>query len=279
MDDLDLTVCICTRDRPDSLESAISSVVRNAPDAEIVVSDDGRDRSAASVAARFPRCRWQPGPARGLCANRNAAVRSVTSEWLIFLDDDAELGTEFVASATSLLASFDADVRGRLIVTGRERKDGRLVLPNDVDFLGFQRRPYQPGNDLRTVIINATLWPKSLFNRVQFDEHLLYGSDEVDLTYAALAAGYRIEECPDAVNDHHPSELGREGYAANAHAARLRATLKRHWRMERSFPRTALFIVIAPIHLLAACLKQEGARGLVSWLKVLRQWLSGARAK
>jgi hypothetical protein len=58
---------------------------------------------------------------------------------------------------------------------------------------------------------------------------LLYGSDEVDLSYAALAADYHIEACGNAINDHHPSPHGRGVYTLLAHALRLRATMKLYW--------------------------------------------------
>jgi GT2 family glycosyltransferase len=272
----ELTVCICTRDRPDELERAIGSIVSSAPDATVVVSDDG-DVSAAEIAKRFPQCRWQPGPAQGLGANRNAAVRSANTAWILFLDDDARLGSGFIVAMASFLEKLDAGERRRTIVTGRERNNGALVSPSDVDFLGFQRRAYEPGDPLHTVVINATIWPGELFDGVTFDEQLRYGSDEVDLSYAALAAGYRIESCPDAINDHHPSPSARRGYSINTHVSRLRASMKRNWLVRRSVTRTVAYAVVAPTHLLLALLRQEGIRGFASYASILKRWILDAR--
>lgn len=265
----DLTVCICTRDRPDDLACAIDSVLRHARGASILVSDDG-EASVAPVVGRFPGCTWQQGPKRGLGANRNAAVRSATTPWILFLDDDAQIGVTFVSALEKCLARLDTATRERTIVTGRERKNGVLISSRDVDFLGFQRRAYASGESIHTVVINATVWPRRLFNDVQFDDRLLYGSDEVDLSYTALAADYHIEACRNAINDHHPSPHGRVDYTLKAHASRLRVTMKLYWRLQRNRPKAAAYACAAPVHLLLSLLKREGFRGLVAFVSVVR---------
>jgi glycosyltransferase involved in cell wall biosynthesis len=270
--DRDLTICICTRDRPDDLERALASVVAHAPAAEIVVSDDGGG-SALPSARRYEQCRWQAGPESGLGANRNAAVLAVETPWVLFLDDDARLGEAFVEAIANCLDGLRAEDRARTVVTGRERKNGVLVDPHDVDFLGFQRRPYELGAPLHTVVINAAVWPRGLFDWVSFDERLLYGSDEVDLSYSALTAGYRIELCPEAVNDHEPSSSGRGEYQINAHVSRLRTGIKRNWLQRHDPLRTLAFAVVAPIHLIVSELRENGMGGLRRCATIFYRWL------
>ncbi|HXR31581.1 MAG TPA: glycosyltransferase [Solirubrobacterales bacterium] len=268
----ELTVCICTRDRPRDLERAIASVADHAPTARVVVSDDGGG-SALPVCEGHAQVRWVPGPERGLGANRNAAVAAAETSWVVFLDDDARLGEGFVAAIDDCLMGIDPAERERTVITGRERKGDLLVEPNDVDFLGFQRRPYEPGEPLHTVVINATVWPRRLFEEVDFDERLLYGSDEVDLCCSALGAGYRIVPCPSAVNPHDPAPSGRDGYALNASVSRLRVGMKRN--RARSPWRAALFALIAPLHLLLSELRSEGLRGVRRCTTILGRWLLG----
>src|SRR3954452_10438936 len=268
-----LTVCICTRDRPDALEKALASVAEHAPYASVVVSDDGNPGPARQVVAQFPECAWQMGPQRGLGANRNAAVRTVRSPWVLFLDDDATIGEGFLSAMATRMAEIGIDSESRTVLTGRELKDGIVVVPRDVDFLGFQRREYSHDEDLHTVVINAALWPRSLFDCVHFDEKLRYGSDEVDLSYAALAAGYRIESSYKAVNHHRPDLGGRETYALDAQLSRLRATKRRYFRLQKRRLRGIAFMLLAPAHLVLAMVKQEGFRGLKSAGWVLRRWI------
>jgi GT2 family glycosyltransferase len=276
MNDLarELTVCICTRNRPESLRRTLASIARHAPAASVVVSDDGEE-SARSLVESFPNYRWQRGPATGLGANRNAVVAAVETGRVLFLDDDAELGPGFVEAIEETLDHLDPGVRSNAIVTGRERQGDLLVAPNDVDFLGFQKRPYGPGAELHTVVINAAVWPTALFESVTFDESLRYGSDEVDLSYKALRAGFRIIDCPTAVNEHHPSPVGRADYSLQAHASRLRASVRRAWRGAHRWPRTAAFLAVAPPHLFLALLRREGPRGIGGFVRVLNLWLRG----
>lgn len=269
----ELTVCICTRDRPRALRAALGSVREQAPAAPIVVADDGT-ASAEELCRSFAGCEWHRGPRRGLGANRNVVVAAARTPWVLFLDDDARLGAGFLGAVEARLAGLTGPARARTIVSGRELNRGRLVSPHDVDFLGFQRVDYDPGERLRTVVINATVWPREVFDRVAFDEALRYGSDEVDISYAALAAGYRIEFCPEAVNDHEPDLGGRESYAESAHASRLRATTKRYWRLRRSRLRACLFLVLGPAHLALASVRREGLEGLVTSARILRRWLA-----
>jgi glycosyltransferase involved in cell wall biosynthesis len=268
-----LTVCVCTRNRPEALDRALRSVLENAPGASMVVSDDGDNEAAKEIVQRFPNCSWQRGPRRGLGANRNAALAAARTPWVLFLDDDARLGETFLPAASACLEALEPERRARTVLTGRECKNGRLVAPHDVDFLGFQRREYREGDPLHTVVINAALWPRTLFDRVCFDENLRYGSDEVDLSYSALAAGYRIAGCEAAVNFHDPDPRGREGYSEEAQASRLRATTRRYWRLERRRGKALLFTLLAPLQLAAALLRRDGIRGALTCATVLRRWL------
>ncbi len=76
-----------------------------------------------------------------------------------------------------------------------------LVRAHDQSFLGFQSVPYRPGARPRTIVMNSTLAPRALFQRgASFDENLVYGYDEVDLASQAVALGFDIVQCDDAVN-------------------------------------------------------------------------------
>lgn len=275
----ELTVCICTRDRPEALERALCSVGDYAPGASVVVSDDGSPAQTRRVVSRFSRCVWQMGPRRGLGANRNSAVQPVRSPWVLFLDDDARVGEGFLPAMAARMAEVGIDAESNTVLTGRELKNGHVVVPRDVDFLGFQRREYSPDDDLHTVVINATLWPRSLFDRVRFDEELRYGSDEVDLSYTALTAGYRIERSYKAVNHHDPDLGGRDTYALDAQLSRLRVTKRRYFRLQHLRLRGVAFVVVAPVHLVLAMVKREGVRGPKSAWWILRRWALAGSAR
>jgi GT2 family glycosyltransferase len=256
------SICICTRNRPEDLRRALASIAASSPPAhQIVVADDSDgDATEALVAANEIAITYVRGPRTGLGGNRNAAIGAAEGNFLLFLDDDALLGEEFLAKMERRLGAVPPDRRGRTILAGTEINRGHTVVPNEQGMLGFQSRPYRTGEPLRTVVINATLFPRELFDRVRFDPSLVYGFDEVDFTTQAVAAGFEIVPCFDASNMHLPSELGRGDYSGAATAARLYVTLKRRRWTESSPARAWLGFAVAAAHVELASVRRLGPR-------------------
>ncbi len=259
---LGVSVCICTRGRPRELLRALDSIAESTlMPAQVVVSDDG-DEAAAVVSAHPLEIAYTRGPRAGLGANRNHAISVATGDYLLFLDDDGTLGATFLEQVAGSLRKLSPADRSRAIVTGADIEDGRVVVPNDQGLLGFQSRPYRPGEPMRTVVINAALFPRRVFDRVRFDTSLRYGFDEVDFTTQAVAQGYEIVPCFDAVNYHFPATAGRGEYRHLASASRLYVTLKRRRWTEGSKLRGWLGFALAVAHLFAASLKRSGLAGI-----------------
>ncbi len=261
---LSVSVCICTRNRPAELRRALDSVAASSlRPSQVIVSDDGDEAGTAALVAAHPLAiLYTEGPHAGLGANRNHAIALANADYLLFLDDDGTLGETFLEQVERVLAELGPDDRARAIVTGADIEDGRLVIPNDQGLLGFQSRAYKPGAPLHTVVINAALFPRQVFEGIRFDTNLRYGFDEVDITTQAVAKGYAIVSCFDAVNYHFPSTIGRGEYQHLASASRLYVTLKRRRWTEGSRLRGWLGLVIAVAHLYAAAVKRRGFEGI-----------------
>jgi glycosyltransferase involved in cell wall biosynthesis len=260
---LRVSVCICTRNRPGDLVRALESIAASSlPAHQIVVSDDsdGAETEQAVAALDQIAVTYVRGPRTGIGANRNSAIAAADGDFLLFLDDDAILGESFLMAMRSHLEAVPEERRERTILAGTEINHGRTVVPNEQDLLGFQSRPYRPGEPLRTVVINAALFPRELFESVHFDPRLKYGFDEVDFTTQAVARGFSILPCFDASNSHFPSPVGREEYAEAAIAARLYVTLKRRRWTEGSRLRAWLGFVAAGAHVYLASVRRLGPR-------------------
>ncbi len=258
------SVCICTRNRPAELRRALDSIAASSRQpTQVIVSDDGDEDGAAALVAAHPLpIVYTAGPRSGLGANRNHAITVATGDYLLFLDDDGALGETFLEQVGRVLGGLDPERRARAIVTGADIEDGRLVTPNDQGLLGFQSRAYKPGAPLHTVVINAALFPRRLFEDVGFDPNLRYGFDEVDITTQAVARGFTIVPCFDAVNYHFPSPVGRAEYRDQASASRLYVTLKRRRWTEGSRLRAWFGFVLGVAHLFAASVKRRGPAGI-----------------
>jgi GT2 family glycosyltransferase len=266
-----VAACVCTRNRPETLQETIASLLAAQPPLmEIVVSDDSTDDRTAEVVREFPGVHYTSGPRRGLSANRNHAVDQVAgSDFVLLIDDDCVLGPEFLAAATRCAES--ARTPSRVVVTGRELNRSHLVAPGRQSFLGHQRVPPSPGERLDALVINSTLFPRTLLQDMPFDERLIYGYEEADMAVRAANAGYELVYCPAAVNIHSPAPENRDMYARHVEASRLYATFKRYAFVERRRLAALAFALIAPPHLLVSAGRRHGVSGVRSGLATLRQ--------
>src|SRR5262249_53104814 len=138
------------------------------------------------------------------------------------------------------------------VFTGREYKDGTEVRPHNLSFWGHLEVEPRAAGDLHAICINATVFPRSLFELVRFDDALWYGSEEADIAAQAEAVGYRIAFLPELVVDHHPSATNRAEYSAEVEVSRLYATYKRYRWIERNRLKAAAYAFLAPAHHVAS---------------------------
>jgi GT2 family glycosyltransferase len=269
-----VAVCICTRNRPRELATTLESIQRSSyPVRRVVVSDDGVDPETERVCVSSSSAAivtYSAGPMHGLGANRNHALDLVQEDFVLFLDDDCLLRPDFLRDATAcMLRHEQRHGRGSIIVTGSEDNPGGNVVAHAQTFLGFQARPYRAGEPLSSIVINATLFPRSLFERHRFDPQIRYGYEEADLASRAARAGYRIISCPAAANEHRPSERSRGDYDEVLTASRLYITFKRYALVDRRHLRALAFAVVAPAHAVVAGLRRSGPSGARDGLRAI----------
>lgn len=240
------------------------------PVAQLVVSDDSTDDRAFRRFGSDSDVDWGPGPCVGLGANRNAAIKRAHGSHVLFIDDDAELQPEFFLRIKKRLDELPATERDRAIVAGSERQDANTIFPNEQSFLGHQKRPYSPGDVLRTVVINGTVFPQRVFDQVRFDPQLVYGYDEVDFTTRAVAAGFVIHPCFEAYNVHRPSPNGRTYYQQHVEASRIYVTRKRIFETDGKRLRARMFMAAAGAHAFTYAVRTRGPAGVPEARRTLR---------
>ncbi|WP_275983486.1 glycosyltransferase family 2 protein [Paenibacillus hamazuiensis] len=259
-----LSVCICTRNRPEDLLKALLSINEShIPIHETIVSDDSTDnRTEKLVKEHFPNVLYLAGPRKGLSANRNNAIRAATGTHLMFIDDDVVLAADFLEKICQSLLENEPLYGRKLIITGLENKRGDIIYPHDQTFLGFQKRRYEGGDAIKTVVINSTVFPMSLFEEILFDEQLIYGYEEVDFATRAVGRGYTIVLTEEAVNFHYPSEVNRDFYRPHIVTSRLYVTFKKYMYTEKKAAKAVSFLLVAFTHAMLHGIKAEGAAGL-----------------
>lgn len=266
----ELTVAICTRDRPAWLRQCLASIA----DArefiwETVVSDDGTDPRTDDVVEEFkgkiPRLRLIRGPRLGLAANRNACIDATTGKYLLFLDDDARLA-DFLPHALS-------HVRDDTLVTGFEWQGTLAVRPNDLDFLGFMRRP--PMSKRRSLCMNATIFPTAFLRRVGFDEFFRYGYEEADIALAAIRSGMTILGV-EAANWHDHAPEMRDGNNRNVIRSRAYLGIRRYREYEPHALRLLSYAVLGLLNAAGHGFRTAGLRrGIEAGMSVL-EGMAGA---
>ncbi len=260
-----LTVAICTRNRPIELAKALTSCAEHAADLDqVIVSDDStNDLTRELVSGDFPRVDYVRGPKRGLCANRNVAAAHARGTHVLFLDDDATLGKDYVSRIRAWVDALEKTQVGTTIVTGAVDEYGVLNPPPEQSFLGYQDRPAS-AERLVNVAMPAAVFPLRCLQQVRFDERLVHGYDEIDFVVRAVHAGFTVEYCSDAVNHHWRTPEGRAYYRGHQETARLYVTFKRYCIMEHRWLRAVAFAVCAPLQALAAGARRGGASGTVA---------------
>ncbi|MGY1786724.1 glycosyltransferase, partial [Geodermatophilus sp. SYSU D00698] len=112
----DVTVAVCTRDRPGDLAHTLHSIGElSTPVAEVLVIDNAsRDESTRQVVERFPFARYVREPRAGLDWARNRALLEARTRIVAYTDDDALVHPWWV---DGLLRGF-TEVPGAVMVTG-----------------------------------------------------------------------------------------------------------------------------------------------------------------
>jgi glycosyltransferase involved in cell wall biosynthesis len=213
-----VSVVICTRNRPDSIGTAVASVLANAyPNFDLLVVDQSTDGRTGDIvrglAARHPNLRYLHTDKAGLSRAYNIGIRETTADILAFTDDDCMAPSDWI---DAVVAAFGAEPDAELMY-------GQVLLPaaladkaDDVPTLAIgaawrlnrRQAPFQ----LYGMGANFAA-RRSLFQRIGlFDEVLggggpLKSSQDFDLQYRAYVAGCTTTYQPEVKIDHYGLRL------------------------------------------------------------------------
>ncbi len=208
-----VTVVMCTRNRPDQIGPAVTSVLANEyPSFELVVVDQSDDdRTGATLrglGATHPNLRYVHTPIPGLSRAYNVGVRAATGALLAFTDDDCVAPRNWIASIAQAFSDEpDADMLyGQVLLPEslRDRPEQVPTLPITVS----ARLSKRDGFRIYGMGANFGL-RRRLFERIGgFDEILgggapLRSSQDYDFQYRAYLAGAVILLRPEVAVDHY----------------------------------------------------------------------------
>ncbi|MEW6346019.1 MAG: glycosyltransferase [Paraburkholderia sp.] len=286
-------VCVTTMNRTGALAACLDNLLRcDPPPAAIVVSDDSPDAAAraanrAIVAAR-PGAVYLAGPCRGVCANRNNAVRYCLANaphcsHVSFVDDDIQVSSDFFAVARANVERLRRGPRDTAILTGGASSGPNLYecRPVRLSFRGY----FMEGGEPQCINLHASVFPLALFGHDMFDENIFFGSEDAELTLRALRRDYRIELVPALrARDTMPgggvlhtikasqAAGGLTRYQVNCEAARLYIGVKRYSVIEPSLLRCAAFVSIYFGHLTLYLARRHALSQLVPIVRMSNVW-------
>jgi GT2 family glycosyltransferase len=272
-----LSVVVCTRDRPQDLECCVRALLAQPlAAAELVVVDNSANGSARAVCQQFPGVRWVHEPRPGLSVARNTGLRSSRGDIVAFTDDDVQVHPNWCAEVAHVFAKCpDIDAVSGLVLPASLESAPQRFFQFEMGGFGETHVPLVFGPTFFSdqlphapqvwrVGAGANMaFRRRIFDRVGlFDERLGAGasgcSEDSELWYRILAAGGHCLYEPKAVVFHHHRATWRglfmqmraymHGHVSalivqhdrHQHAANLRRIW---WQLPRYFASTALQVV------------------------------------
>ena len=224
----ELSVIVCTRDRPDSLERCLARLVQQqSPPGQIIVVDNSKGRTADAVAARFAGVDYVHEPRPGLSIARNAGIRASRGALIAFTDDDVEPGPSWTAEIVRAFAGASVDAVTGLVLPARLETPAQCLFQFQMGGFGAACVPmiFDARFFAETCPYAAQVWRigaganmafrRAVFDRVGlFDERLGAGasgcSEDSELWYRILANGGACLFEPRACVTHHHREQWSE---------------------------------------------------------------------
>jgi mycofactocin glycosyltransferase len=249
----ELTFVVPVRDRRDQLERCLRALMRAAPDARVVVVDDGSVTPVRLASGgREVRVIRHPN-ARGPGAARNAGLAACSTRFVGFVDSDVVFPE---AAAGRLLGHFVdprvAAVAPRVRALGAPGAIAAYEARHSPLDMGPRGGFVAPG---RTVpyVPSAVLFVRRSAMGAGFDERLPIGED-VDLVWRLHASGWRVRYAPEVhVLHEHPARLAQ--FVARRHAYARSVGM-----LERRHPRALPAVWLTPAAALAWALAVGGRR-------------------
>lgn len=185
---MDLSVIIPTlRVNQPMLDKAIFSVRWTAPDAEIIVIQDG-----------------------SFAENCNAGARVASNETLVFLNDDTEVQPGWWQPLVAALEAGHHVAGSRLIYSdGRLQHAGIYFTVDNGWLMGHNHTSPQPSGPVDAVTGACLAIRHTDFDTLDgFDTGYINGNEDVDLCFRVRAHGGSVWYCADSTVIHHESQSG-----------------------------------------------------------------------
>jgi N-acetylglucosaminyl-diphospho-decaprenol L-rhamnosyltransferase len=202
------------------LDAAVASALcSTGVDVGVIVVDNGSDPPA--TVTKSERVTLLRNPVnRGVAAGRNQGAAGGDAAYLCFLDSDARLAADCLATLLAAVATEPGWGMAAPVFSGQAPQAsagrGPSVARKVARGLGMTasyrpaRRPQQFRWEVDFAIGACQLWRRSAFEEVGgFDEDYFYGPEDIDACRRLRRSGRRVVQVADARCDHPPRRRHR----------------------------------------------------------------------
>jgi glycosyltransferase involved in cell wall biosynthesis len=180
-----ISIIVPTHNRSALLQETLRCIFAQTwADKEVVVIDEASsDDTLQMLGRKYPSVKVvHHDVPRGLCGARNAGIAASTGVWLVYLDDDdlihprhlEELHrASLAAPPTSIVAGPTRDFA---VIDGEVRFGPVLQPPSDRSDVATLNELLNSSGP-RPLMFSTVLWPRSVFDKMKWDEQLAYYED------------------------------------------------------------------------------------------------------
>jgi GT2 family glycosyltransferase len=190
-------------------------------DTEVVVVDNGsRTDTADRIRTEFPEVRViERGRNTGFAGGAAEGVRQTTGEWILFLNDDAEIERDAVRVMLEVSGEDRiGSVAAKLLFAGADRINS-AGLGVDRLGIGYDRHVGEPADSGETQPVEVfgasagcALMRRAMLDDIGgIDETFFMYLEDLDVAWRARARSWRSVYTPRAVAHHHHSLTARHG--------------------------------------------------------------------
>ena len=261
MHDIDLSVALVTRNRPQSLERTLRSLRgQKRQPAEVIVSDDsdaGEAEEVAKIVSRYD-AQYLRGPRRGLYANRNYVALACRATHIRTMDDDHEFPPGHFEKCFEAMRNDPASIW----IIGEhlppEQHAAPAECPGQLHPRGFSVLP-EDSDSCWAIADGAAIYPRTIFNRgLRLAERFRFGAAYLEFGSRLYWLGYRIRHLTTTYVIHHydpskrsfadvESELGSRAFAMLCHSFIYQPRLRNKMLSTAQLIREALVHPIAAV--------------------------------
>lgn len=206
-EEINLSVALVTRNRPDSLERCLKSLRdQKVQPFEVVVSDDSDDlyKSSTKEIAQKWGCRYIDGPKRGLYANRNYVALACYGTHIRTMDDDHEFPEQHIEVCLNAIQSDPSSIWiiGEYSPTS-SIENAPHPCPGQLHPRGFSFYPKDTQN-CWAIADGASIYPKKIFaSGLRFVEYYKFGASYLEWGSRLYYLSYRIRHLDSTYIIHH----------------------------------------------------------------------------